>query len=69
MGHIKRSRDPADERQVRVNLTPEGRTLRQKALSIPHCILNASGLGVEGVQRLRSAIAALRDALESYNPA
>jgi MarR family transcriptional regulator, organic hydroperoxide resistance regulator len=68
MGHITRSRNPADERQVRVNLTPAGRALREKALNIPHCILNASGLGVEGVQRLRDEIAALRDALESYSP-
>jgi DNA-binding MarR family transcriptional regulator len=64
LGHVRRSRDPADERQVRITLTPEGRALRQKALSIPHCILDASGLGIEGLQRLQTEITALRDALE-----
>jgi DNA-binding MarR family transcriptional regulator len=64
LGHVRRSRDPADERQVRITLTPEGRALRQRALSIPHCILDASGLGIEGLQRLQTEITALRDALE-----
>lgn len=64
LGHVRRSRDPADERQVRITLTPEGRALRQKALSIPHCILDASGLGIEGLRRLQTEITALRDALE-----
>src|SRR5580692_12961818 len=31
LSHIKRSRDPADERQVRVQLTEGGRTLRARA--------------------------------------
>jgi MarR family transcriptional regulator, organic hydroperoxide resistance regulator len=68
LGHVTRSRDPADERQVRVTLTPAGRALRQKALSVPHCILTATGLGAEGARRLQTEIAALRDALERYNP-
>src|SRR5580692_6462121 len=34
LGHVKRSRDQADERQVRVRLTESGRTLRTKALHI-----------------------------------
>src|SRR5262245_8935804 len=32
MGAVRRSRDPRDERQVRVHLTDEGRALREKAL-------------------------------------
>jgi hypothetical protein len=44
LGYIKRRRDPADKRQVRVRLTERGRTLRAKALHIPGCILAASGL-------------------------
>jgi MarR family transcriptional regulator, organic hydroperoxide resistance regulator len=44
LGYIKRRRDPADERQVRVQLTKRGRRLRAKALHIPGCILAASGL-------------------------
>jgi DNA-binding MarR family transcriptional regulator len=33
LGYIRRQRDPADERQVRVSLTPEGRKLREKAFA------------------------------------
>ena len=44
LGNIKRQRDPVDERQVRVHLTDAGRKLRQRALHIPRCILDATGL-------------------------
>jgi DNA-binding MarR family transcriptional regulator len=35
LGHVKRRRDPADERQVRIYLTEAGRKLRQRAVNIP----------------------------------
>jgi DNA-binding MarR family transcriptional regulator len=41
LGHVKRRRDPADERQVRIYLTEAGRKLRQRAENIPRCILDA----------------------------
>lgn len=58
LGYIRRQRDPADERQVRVSLTPEGRQLREKAL--PMNLVAAAGLGEDfpvvqkAVVRLRS---------------
>ncbi|MEJ1977451.1 MAG: MarR family transcriptional regulator [Acetobacteraceae bacterium] len=69
MGHVRRVRDTVDERQVRVRLTDQGRALREKALAIPDCILEASGLQAADLQRLQGEMAALRDALERYNPA
>jgi MarR family transcriptional regulator, organic hydroperoxide resistance regulator len=66
MQHIKRTRDPADERQVRIGLTARGRALRKKALDIPGCILEASGLRGEDLQRLYGEITALRHTLENY---
>src|SRR5258708_33918548 len=39
LGHVRRTRDPVDERQVRVRLTEKGRALRDKARGIPDCIL------------------------------
>jgi DNA-binding MarR family transcriptional regulator len=30
MGHLTRQRDPEDERQVRVRLTPQGRSVRER---------------------------------------
>jgi DNA-binding MarR family transcriptional regulator len=68
LGHVKRSRDLADERQVRVQLTDKGRALREKALDIPRCILDASGLEVEEAKRLLTEIAALRNALKATIP-
>ena len=68
LGHVRRSRDPADERQVRIGLTQKGRALRQEAVKIPRCILEASGLKAGELKRLRSQIIALRSALERYGP-
>jgi MarR family transcriptional regulator, organic hydroperoxide resistance regulator len=65
--YIKRSRDPADERQVRVRLTETGRTLRALALHVPGCILAASGLDAREAKQLLTEIAALRHTLESYD--
>jgi MarR family transcriptional regulator, organic hydroperoxide resistance regulator len=32
MGYLRRQRDPADERQVRINLSEGGRRLREKGM-------------------------------------
>ena len=66
--YIKRGRDPADERQVRAQLTEKGRRLRAKALHIPGCILAASGLDARTAKQMMTGIATLRRALENYNP-
>jgi len=67
-GFIRRTRDPADERQVRIALTPKGRALSLEARAIPGCVFAASGLKLENVQRLQSEISALRDALTASSP-
>jgi DNA-binding MarR family transcriptional regulator len=66
LGHVRRTRDPVDERQVRVRLTDKGRAMREKARDIPDCILEASGLEIDELRRLQSEIIALRTALERY---
>jgi DNA-binding MarR family transcriptional regulator len=63
IGHLTRSRDPADERQVRVRLTPTGSALREKAQDIPRCLLETSGLSLDAVRRLQADILGLRDSL------
>lgn len=67
IGHIRRVRDPEDERQVRVSLTESGRALRAKAREIPGCILSASGLEIGELARLQTEIVALRSRLERYD--
>ena len=66
LGHIRRTRDSDDERQVRVSLTEKGRALRAKAREIPACILTASGLKIGELARLQTEIVALRSRLERY---
>src|SRR5260370_9009973 len=67
LGQGKRTRDPDDERHVRVSLTDSGRAIREKAREIPGCILEASGLDMNEVLRLQSEIVALSNALERYH--
>ena len=63
MGLLTRSRDPLDERQVRLRLTPQGAALRAKAGDIPDCVDAATGLAPEALRRLRDDILAVRTAL------
>lgn len=39
IGYLTRTRDPADERSLRVSLTDAGRALRQEALRVPPAIM------------------------------
>lgn len=66
LGLVERRRDPSDERQVRVSLTRPGQALRQKALAIPSCIAEASGMKASELQRLQREITNLRSALERH---
>jgi len=68
LGHVKRTRDPVDERQVRVRLTETGRAVRERARKIPGCIAEATNLELDELLRLQSEIVALRNALERYHP-
>lgn len=66
LGHVERTRDPADERQVRICTTAAGRTLRAKALEVPACILEATGLDGAELERLRRQMTALHATLEAF---
>ena len=54
-------------RQVRIYLAEAGRKLRQRAVNIPRCILDASGLDGTQAKRMLEEIGALRNALESHD--
>ncbi|KZD09401.1 MarR family winged helix-turn-helix transcriptional regulator [Oceanibaculum pacificum] len=65
-GRITRTRDPADERQVLIRLTEEGRGLRAAAQGIPPEIGRAAGCSPEELTALKDALTALRDRIDAH---
>ena len=63
-GWVTRERDAADERRVRVRLTPAGRALRDRAQHIPTSLLAGSGVTATQVRQLTAELQALRQRLE-----
>jgi DNA-binding MarR family transcriptional regulator len=62
-GLLQRVRDVADERRVRLQLSPAGRALRQRAASIPQQIAGASGCELDELSSLTARLQSLRDRL------
>jgi DNA-binding MarR family transcriptional regulator len=60
LGYVRRRRDPADERQVLVSLTPERRRVRERARDMS--LEEASGLGKD-FPKVQKAVVKLRDHL------
>jgi DNA-binding MarR family transcriptional regulator len=58
MGYVSRQRDSADERQVLVGLTEEGRALREKAYSTD--LSDACALTLDEFVDTRDAVLKLR---------
>lgn len=52
VGYIKRTRDSAEERQVRINLTETGRKLQLRASDIVRRVREATGLQDKQVKEL-----------------
>ncbi len=61
LGYLQRKRDPADERQVIVHLTEEGRRLREKGLCMN--LVKETGLSPDEFRHLQKGIVALRNNL------
>jgi MarR family transcriptional regulator, organic hydroperoxide resistance regulator len=68
LGYIKRCRDSADERQVRIRLTEAGRKLELQASDIVRRVRHATGLQNKQVEQLLKDVGTLREALESHIP-
>ncbi len=64
-GFLSRRRDSEDERVVRVNLTDEGRALRDKADFVPECIVEATGMDLDELKALKQGLERLRAGLEA----
>ena len=62
-GYIRRERSREDERVVVLRLTEEGKRLKERAETVPGCIIGASGRNADQLARLQAEIIALREAL------
>ncbi|PZR34022.1 MarR family winged helix-turn-helix transcriptional regulator [Caulobacter segnis] len=60
-GMVRRARNPDNERQVIITLTPAGRDLRQKAGCLAAALLEASGHAPDDLNALNDRIRQLRD--------
>lgn len=63
MGLVSRTRDPSDERQVRIGLTGQGRALQAPACSVPTELTAASGMTPDEYLKIRDGLETLRAAL------
>jgi DNA-binding MarR family transcriptional regulator len=61
-GLVTRTRDPHDERQLRVGLTDNGRALRQQALNVPPTVVAKLGLSLGELEDLHRGLTALNEA-------
>jgi DNA-binding MarR family transcriptional regulator len=64
-GRVARQRNPADERQVKVRLTAQGRALRAKTRSLTDALYEKSGMAVDEVADLNRRVTTLRDAFRA----
>ena len=62
-GWLQRQRDAADERRVRIALTPAGLALRQDVAHIPACLLQKTACTLPELQALTQQLQQLRDHL------
>jgi DNA-binding MarR family transcriptional regulator len=62
-GFVSRARNPADERQVIVNLTPQGRDLHSRTKLLGETLFKKSGLTLDQIIRLNRDVQVLRDGL------
>lgn len=60
-GHVARNRNPADERQVKVSLTEQGRAIREQTRPLTEALDQKSGMSVDDLVALNEKIKTLRD--------
>lgn len=64
-GLVERARDPADERRVRVRLTPAGWDLRETCTCLGETVLARSGMSLAELAALHGQLHRLRAALQA----
>jgi DNA-binding MarR family transcriptional regulator len=61
-GLVTRARDPEDERQLRIGLTPKGRALREQALNVPPAVVAKLGMSLGDLEELHKGLTTLNEA-------
>jgi DNA-binding MarR family transcriptional regulator len=62
LGYIARSRSTADERTTHIELTDDGRALRERALSIPPAVIARLGVEMAELEELREVLTRINSA-------
>jgi len=65
LGFVQRERSAEDERRVHVALTPQGRTLRERAVCVPQQVFAASGCSMGELRELTQQLQSLRSTLQA----
>ena len=68
-GLITRTRNPRDEREVLLHLTPAGQALKGEAADIMRCVEAAVGQDGQTIDALRTTLDAIRDRLHARREA
>jgi DNA-binding MarR family transcriptional regulator len=58
-GLVTRARNPGDERELRIELTPAGRALRSRAEAVPGRIVERLGVPIETLEQVRDSLTQL----------
>jgi DNA-binding MarR family transcriptional regulator len=61
-GLVTRTRDPDDERQLRIGLTEQGRALREQALHVPPAVVAKLGVSLGDLLELHKGLTELNEA-------
>jgi DNA-binding MarR family transcriptional regulator len=61
-GLLTRTRDPRDERQLRIALTQKGRALREDALRVPPSVVAKLGMSLGELEELHKGLTSLNQA-------
>jgi DNA-binding MarR family transcriptional regulator len=61
-GLVTRTRDPQDERQLRIDLTEQGRALRADALRVPPSVVAKLGMSLSDLEAIRDGLTNLNEA-------
>jgi DNA-binding MarR family transcriptional regulator len=65
IGYVARRRDVADERQVFITLTEEGRALKARAVGVLRAIGGQTGCDISEIETLRDSLKRLKTQLET----